>query len=276
MKPQVQRRIQRYGWDRAAAVYEQSWRSQLEPAHDLMLDMAAVAPGDRVLDVACGTGLVSLRLAAAVGAGGEVVGIDISEHMVEAARRISAERGIGHARFRHSDAEQIPLADDSFDAAVCALGLMYVPEPVAALREMHRLVRPGGSVAAAVWGARRQCGWAEIFPITDARVASDVCPLFFQLGTQDMLARALEAAGFAAIRLQRIVTSLCYASAEDALRAVFLGGPIALAYSRFDQATRHAVNTEYLESIACYKVGDGYQVPGEFVVATGRVLFPHD
>jgi ubiquinone/menaquinone biosynthesis C-methylase UbiE len=276
MKPQVQRRIQRYGWDRAAAVYEQSWRSQLEPAHDLMLGMAAVAPGDRVLDVACGTGLVSLRLAAAVGAGGEVVGIDISEHMVEAARRISAERGIGHARFRHSDAEQIPLADDSFDAAVCALGLMYVPEPVAALREMHRLVRPGGSVAAAVWGARRQCGWAEIFPITNARVASDLCPLFFQLGTQDMLARALEAAGFAAIRLQRIVTSLYYASAEDALRAVFLGGPVALAYSRFDQATRHAVNTEYLESIACYKVGDGYQVPGEFVVAAGRVPFLHD
>ena len=247
MKPQLQRRIQRYGWDKAAAGYEQSWRTQLLPAHDLMLEMVALAPGDRVLDVACGTGLVSLRMAAAVGVAGEVVGVDISDRMVEAASRVAADLGVGNARFLRSGAEQLPLADASFDAAVCGLGLMYVPEPVDALREMRRLLRPGGSVAAAVWGARRQCGWAEIFPITDARVNSDVCPLFFQLGTDDMLAQALGAAGFVEIRWQRIATRLCYASAEDALAAVFQGGPVALAYSRFDHATKCAVHTEYLE-----------------------------
>jgi ubiquinone/menaquinone biosynthesis C-methylase UbiE len=272
----VQRRVQRYGWDKAVAVYEQCWRRQLEPAHDLMLDMIPLSPGDRVLDVACGTGLVSLRVAAAVGSAGEVVGVDISDQMVEAARRTATLRDVGNARFLRGGAEQLLFADQTFDAAVCGLGLMYLPDPVDALREMRRLLRPGGSAAAAVWGTRQECGWAEIFPITDARVASDVCPLFFHLGTKGVLARSFEAAGFGEIRLQRLSTTLCYENAEDALAAAFQGGPVALAYSRFDAATRQAVHAEYLDSIACYKVGDGYRVPGEFVVVAGRVPFAED
>jgi SAM-dependent methyltransferase len=151
---------------------------------------------------------------------------------------------------------------------------MYVPDPVKALSQMRRLLRPGGRAAAAVWGARRNCGWAEIFPITDARVASDVCPMFFHLGTSDTLARAFEAAGFIDVHWQRLSTTLRYASAEDALAAVFRGGPVALAYSRFDEATKRAVHAEYLQSIAGYRTGDGYAVPGEFVVAAARAPFP--
>jgi ubiquinone/menaquinone biosynthesis C-methylase UbiE len=270
VEPRLQRRVQRYGWDRAVAAYEQGWRDQLEPAHDLMLDMVDLQPGERILDVACGTGLVSLRMAATVGASGAVVGTDISGEMVDEARRIAARRQLANVRFERADAEALPFADAAFDAAVCGLGLMYVPDPVKALAEMRRLLRPGGRAAAAVWGARRNCGWAEIFPITDARVASDVCPMFFQLGTQDMLAHAFATAGFADVRLERLATSLCYACADDALAAVFRGGPVALAYSRFDDATRRAVHAEYLESIAAYRAGDGYRIPGEFVVAAAR------
>jgi ubiquinone/menaquinone biosynthesis C-methylase UbiE len=195
--------------------------------------------------------------------------------MVETARRGAVLHELANMRFERGDAEALPLPDASFDAAVCALGLMYVPDPVRALCEMRRLLRPGGRVAAAVWGARRKCGWAEIFPITDARVASEVCPMFFHLGTGDMLARAFEAAGFTEVRSERLSITLSYASAEDALAAVFCGGPVALAYSRFDEATRRAVHAEYLESIAAYRTGDGYAVPGEFVVAAARAPFPH-
>jgi ubiquinone/menaquinone biosynthesis C-methylase UbiE len=274
MDPRLQRRVQRYGWDRAAASYEAGWRAQLEPAHSLMLDMVAARPAERVLDVACGTGLVSFRLAAAVGTAGAVVGTDISGEMVESARREATVRGFANLRFERSDAEALPYADASFDAAVCGLGLMYVADPVQALREMRRLLRPGGRAAAAVWGARASCGWAEIFPITDARVASEVCPMFFHLGTRDMLARSFAAAGFAEVRLERVQTTLHYASEAAALGAVFRGGPVALAYSRFDEATRQAVHAEYLASIAGYRAGGGYQVPGEFVVAAARVSFP--
>jgi ubiquinone/menaquinone biosynthesis C-methylase UbiE len=272
--PRFQRRVQRYGWDRAAADYEPGWRAQLQPAHDLTLDMLALRPGERALDVACGTGLVSLRMAEAVGRRGEVVGADISGEMVEAARRVAAERGVGNVGFERGDAEELPFPDATFDAAACALGLMYVPDPAWALREMRRVLRPGGRAAAAVWGARQNCGWAGIFPITDARVASEVCPLFFRLGTGDTLARTFAAAGFVDIRSERLATTLRYASADDALGAVFRGGPVALAYGRFDEPTRRAVHLEYLESIAAHRVGDGYRLPGEFVVAVGRVPDP--
>jgi ubiquinone/menaquinone biosynthesis C-methylase UbiE len=275
MDPRLQRRVQRYGWDRAAPVYEHAWQGQLAPAHDLMLDLADLRPGERAIDVACGTGLVTFRAAAAVGPGGAVVGTDISGEMVEAAARTAAERRLGHVRFDRAEAEGLPFADGCFDAALCGLGLMYVPDPARALREMRRVLRPGGRAVAAVWGARQACGWAEIFPITDARVASDVCPMFFHLGTKDTLARAFAAAGFADVRFERLRTTLRYASAGDALAAVFRGGPVALAYSRFDEATRRAVHAEYLESIAAFAAGDGYRIPGEFVVAAARASVLH-
>jgi ubiquinone/menaquinone biosynthesis C-methylase UbiE len=271
MEARLQRRVQRYGWDRAVADYEPGWRSQLAPAQSAMLDMAAPAPGEMVLDVACGTGLVSFRAAALVGPEGAVIGSDISEGMVEAAKRQAQERGTSNVRFERYDAEDLPLGDATFDLVLCALGLMYVPNPGKALREMRRLLKPGGRVAAAVWGERKNCGWAEIFPITDARVVSEVCPLFFGLGARNMLAASLEAAGFRDVRQQRLSSVLHYSSAEEALTAAFRGGPVALAYGRFDDATKAAVHAEYLDSISAFRTDDGYRIPGEFVVAAARV-----
>ena len=146
---------------------------------------------------------------------------------------------------------------------------MYVPDPNKALVQMQRHLLPGGRAAAVVWGARARCGWAEIFPITDARVASEVCPLFFQLGTGDTLGGAFTAAGFIDVRTLRLAVELSYGSAEAALRAAFRGGPVALAYNRFDAATKDAVHAEYLQSIESYRSGEGYRIPGEFVATVG-------
>ncbi len=269
MDSRLQRRVQRYGWDKAVHDYEAGWRVQLEPAQSLMLDLAALQPGERVLDVACGTGLSSFRIAAAGGESGAVVGTDISGEMVEAARRTATERGVGNAAFERYDAEDMRLDSEPFDAAVCGLGLMYVPNPVKGLEEMRRVLRPGGRVAAAVWGARAKCGWAEIFPITDARVASEVCPMFFHLGTQDMLAHGFTDAGFDDVRTERLDVELEYGNEDEALGAAFRGGPVALAYNRFDDDTKQAVHDEYLSSIAAYRVGEGYRIPGEFVAVAG-------
>lgn len=269
MDARLQRRVQRYGWDKAVTDYEAGWRDQLEPAQTLMLDLAELQPGEQVLDVACGTGLVSFRAIDAVGDTGAVVGTDISGEMVETAQCRAAERHIGNARFERCDAEDLEFECDPFDVALCGLGLMYVPDPMKALGEMRRLLKPGGRVAAAVWGARAKCGWAEIFPITDARVASEVCPMFFHLGTGPMLAHSFTQAGLSGIRCQRLEVTLAYASADEALGAAFRGGPVALAYNRFDDATKQAVHTEYLDSIAAYRNGEGYEIPGEFVVVAG-------
>jgi hypothetical protein len=123
---------------------------------------------------------------------------------------------------------------------------------------------------AAVWGDRRRCGWAEIFPIVDARVASEVCPLFFQLGTGEALAHTMRAAGFEEVRLHRIATELRYDTPEAALEAAFDAGPVALAAARFDAPTRRAADEAYLASIAPFRADDGYRIPGEFVVGEGR------
>ena len=269
MDPKLQRRVQRYGWDKAAGTYERSWQMQLRPAHDRMLERAGIQPGERVLDVACGTGLVTFRAAAATGPAGSVVGTDISEAMVRSLIQEAARRHLPNITAHRMDAEQLDLPGDSFDVALCALGLMYVPDPVAALREMHRVLRPGGRAAASVWGARKNCGWADIFPIVDSRVQSDVCPMFFHLGTGDCLPQAFADAGYSHVVADRISTVLHYDSGDDACGAAFEGGPVALAYSRFDAQTRESARAEYLRSIEAWRSGDTYDVPGEFVIATG-------
>jgi ubiquinone/menaquinone biosynthesis C-methylase UbiE len=269
MDPRLQRRVQRYGWDKASVAYEQYWRQQLEPAQMRLLAMADLAPGAHVLDVACGTGLVTFPAAAAVGAGGRVVGTDLSQEMVTRAADEARARGLTQVTVERMDAEELRFDPDTFDVALCALGLMYVPDPLKALSEMHRVLRSGGRAVAAVWGERSRCGWAEIFSIVDRRVASEVCPTFFQLGTADMLQNLFLAAGFADVRAERIATTLEYASPDEAVGAAFAGGPVALAYSRFEAQVRDEAHAEYLESIAPYRRADGYGVPGEFVIARG-------
>ena len=269
MDARLQRRIQRYGWDKAVPFYERYWDAQLAPAREALFALAVLEPGERVLDVACGTGLVTFPAADLVGPSGSIVGTDISEGMVEALTANARRRGLEHVTALRMDAEDLRVPDAGFDVVLCALGLMYVPDPLAALREMRRAVRPGGRVIAAVWGARASCGWAEVFPIVDARVESDVCPMFFRLGAGDALARTFADAGLAEVTATRVATTLEYATDEDACGAVFAGGPVALAYSRFDEATRAAAHAEYLASIAACRTPSGYAIPGEFVAARG-------
>jgi ubiquinone/menaquinone biosynthesis C-methylase UbiE len=265
----LQRRIQRYGWDRAAHCYERFWASQIAPAQAVLVRLAALRPGERVLDIACGTGLVTWAAAEAVGPRGRVVGTDISDAMIAAARQETIRRGLSTVAFERSDAERLLLPPASVDVALDSLGLMYVADPLGAVREMARVLVPGGRAVAAVWGARSRCGWAEIFPIVDRRVRSEVCPLFFRLGTGDTLRATFEAAGLVDVTVERVSTVMTYASADEACGAAFAGGPVALAHSRFDDRTRSEAHAEYVASIEPYRRGSSYEIPGEFAIARG-------
>jgi ubiquinone/menaquinone biosynthesis C-methylase UbiE len=266
--PRLQRRVQRYGWNKAAAYYERYWAQQLRPAQDLLLGMATLQPGERVLEVACGTGLVTFRVADAIGPAGTLVATDISEDMVAAISADAAARGVA-AQFLRTDAEALDFPDASFDVVICALGLMYVADPLKALQQMHRVLAPGGRACVVIWGARKHCGWAEIFPIVERRISGQVCPMFFLHGTGDALANEFTRAGFSGVTTERLAAHLHYGTGDDAIGAAFVGGPVALAYSRFDDATRESAHAEYLESIAAYRHGEAYDVLGEFVAAVG-------
>lgn len=270
MEAKLQRRIQRYGWDKAVDYYEHHWQHQLAPAQIRLLEMAAIRPGERVLDVACGTGLVTCRAARQVGEHGSIMGVDVAGKMVAYAQQVAASQRLRQLTWARMDAEALLLPDESFDVALCALGLMYVPHPIKALQEMYRVLKPGGRAVAAVWGQRNRCGWAEIFPIVDARVTTEVCPLFFHLGTHDILAQTFATAGFEQIVSDRLSTLLAYDSPEEACGAAFAGGPVALAYSRFDASTRAEAHADYLATIAPYRLGNRYEIPGEFVIVSGQ------
>jgi ubiquinone/menaquinone biosynthesis C-methylase UbiE len=275
MDAKLQRRIQRYGWDLAANDYQPLWQEQLAEAQDAMMALASLAPRDKVLDVACGTGLVSFAAARAVGPDGQVLGVDLSGGMVSSAERRAKEAKLSNCRFARMDAEALSLPDAAFDVVLCALGLMYMPNPELAMREMRRVLRPGGRIALAVWGERSRCGWSALFPIVDAEVTSEVCPLFFRLGQQEALERLCAEANFESIQQRRISTTLDFADAHEACNAAFAGGPVALAWSRFNDEVRARVRSSYVNSIEKWQFGNGFRIPAEFVVAAASTGAAH-
>lgn len=270
MKADLQRRVQRYGWDYSSPHYEEGWQRQLRPAQQRLLESTELQAGEKVLDISCGTGLVTFPMAEKISPAGEVTGIDLSEGMIEKATSLKKEKGLSNVSFRHMDAEHLELGDAFYDVAVNSLGLMYYPTPDKAIREMYRVLKKGGRATALVWGRRKKCGWAEIFPIVDQRVKTDVCPLFFQLGTGESLADLFRESGFHRVATDRFDASLHFESDEQALVGAFLGGAVALAYRKFDEPTKEEVHREYLESIHPYRNGRGYDIPGEFVIVSGR------
>jgi ubiquinone/menaquinone biosynthesis C-methylase UbiE len=269
MQADLQRRVQRYGWDKAVQYYENFWQVQLKPAQDKMLELAELKPGEKLIDIACGTGLVTFPAAEKLGPGGFVLATDISDGMINKGRELAKEKNLSNIRFERMDAEELVVGNNEFDVALCALGLMYFPDPVKGLKEMHRVLKPGGRAAAAVWGQRDHCGWSAVFEIVDKRVSSEVCPMFFNLGNRDMLKRSFEAAGFSNTTFERLNTELIYHTDEEACGAAFAGGPVALAYHKFSEQVKKEADAEYIDSIKSFQRNNGYAVPGEFVVAVG-------
>ncbi|MCH8167330.1 MAG: methyltransferase domain-containing protein [Proteobacteria bacterium] len=269
MDAKLQLRVQRYGWDAAASIYEDEWRENLAPAQEALLDACDLQPGLKVIDTAAGTGLATFPAARAVAPDGHILATDLSGEMVARGAATAEMLGLSNVTFQRMNSEALECQDDSFDRALCSLGLMYMPNPSAALAEMKRVLRPGGRASLAVWGERRKCGWAEVFPIVDARVKSEVCPLFFGLGSPGALVTDMEAAGFSDIEEHRIQSLLFFEGEERVLSALIDGGAVAMAAKRFNDVTRHAVDEEFLASVAAYRTGDRFEIPGEFVIASG-------
>jgi SAM-dependent methyltransferase len=271
MDSKLQLRVQRYGWDAAAERYERGWRAPLLAAQRRLLATAALQRGERVLEVACGSGLVTREIARAVGPAGSVLATDLSQTMVDLTQACCAAEGLAWVATARMNAEALEVESGAVDAALCALGLMYVPQPRLAVASMARAVRPGGRVVATVWGERRNCGWAEIFPIVDARVVSEVCPLFFGTGAPGALAADFAPAGLQGIAEHRQTEVLAFDDETALLSAMLLGGPVALAAKRFTPEVMAEVEREFLASVAAHRREDGsYESPGEFLTVIGR------
>ena len=118
------------------------------------VELAGVAPGNRVLDVCCGTGASALPAAQRVGPTGRVVGVDLAEQLLVRARAKARERGLDNVEFTEGDMTRLDVADNSMDVVVCVLGLYFAQDQPSAVAELWRVVRPGGTLAVTTWGRR--------------------------------------------------------------------------------------------------------------------------
>jgi ubiquinone/menaquinone biosynthesis C-methylase UbiE len=185
----------------AAEVYEEFYRPALfQEWTGPMLEAAAVEPGARVLDVACGTGVLARALAGRVGPRGSVVGLDINESMLTVARRVSPR-----VEWRAAAAEQLPFEAESFDAVLSQFGLMFFDDRRAAIGEMQRVLKPGGRLAVAVWDTLENTpGYAAFVALLQRLFGEQVAGSLrapFVLGDEKVLASLFEEAGVAGARV---------------------------------------------------------------------------
>ena len=129
-------------------------RQLFAPVSEALIDDAEIVPGSSVLDVATGAGEPALRIAEFLGPNGEVVGIDPVAGMIDESRRAAERLSLNNARFETAGADSLPFPDDRFDAVVSRFGVMFFPSPVAGVREMLRVLKPGKKMAFAVWHFR--------------------------------------------------------------------------------------------------------------------------
>jgi len=184
----------------------------MQPLTQWFCAATQAAPGQRALDVACGSGLPSLALAAALQPGGSVLAIDHAPDMLAGAKRLADlehARGLTH---RVMSAQALEVESGSFDFATCAFGLMFCPDPVAAAAELKRALRPGGRCAVAVWDDAGKCPFFHIPFGALAQIAPAPPPApgsrgMFGLAPASELERVLRAAGFGDVAVEsRVVT----------------------------------------------------------------------
>jgi ubiquinone/menaquinone biosynthesis C-methylase UbiE len=190
-----------------------------------LVELAGIAPGQAVLDVACGTGIVARTAADLIGDRGRIVGLDLNDAMLGVARRIRPD-----IEWRQGDVARLPFADGSFDAALCQMALMFFPDRVGALREMGRVVKPGGTVALVVPGhLRSQPAYAPFVEMAARHAGSDAVSLlstYFVCGDPGDLRTLLESAGLRAVDVRTHLGTARFGSVDEFVAAEVQSTPL--------------------------------------------------
>lgn len=262
--PRQFKRLERAGYNRIGSRYlaAAGARSALAAA---LLAAARIEPGQRVLDLASGPGLLARDAAAAVGPQGLAIASDISEGQLACCPdlpRVAA------------DGEALPFAAGSFDRALCGLGLMFFPDDQAALREIRRVLRPDGRLALSVWGRAEETPLVETALACMRRLLPPpklARPSIFRFGDADELNRRLASADFCDIDIQPFHLTTSFSDAAAYWQGFLdLAGGAAESLSRLPAEKQQALAAAVAEELAPHAVAGGYRLSSTVLVATAR------
>lgn len=250
---------------------------------DELLARGLFAPGDRVLDVGCGFGDSTIRIAGLVAPGGEAVGVDCARRFIETGEQDAAAAGVRNAKFFVADVQEDNLRGP-YDHAFARFGTMFFMSPVAALRNIRKALRPGGRFAQIVWRKREDNPWVhdaelrvrEIVPVVSHEETNEVhCgPGPFSMSGPDMVSAMMRAAGFAGIAFERYDADICIGrDLEEAVEfAMALGpaGEIIRLAGADGERLKPKVAEALRETLSRYSRKDGVWAPSSTWFITAR------
>lgn len=254
-------------------VYEASWvRAQMGRAAEELVAAAAVAPGERVIDVGCGTGVVARAAAARTGSARDVTGTDVSAEMVEAAARFAAEAGYQDIVWLQCDAATMPFPDAEFDVVLCQQGLQFMPDKPGAMAEMARVMKPGGRLALSVWKACSPIGTAFSAVLDREFGGGTTAPwdMVYSLGDRD---RLHDLAAGACLRNAHVTFDVKFARHPDAtafITGAIAGSPIAETMADLPGAEQDRLIREIVDELTDFRDDDGLAVPAQCLTLTAR------
>jgi SAM-dependent methyltransferase len=274
------RRRVREDWNVFARSWER-WENQhlhaLASVDPALFRALAIAPGQRVLDVGCGSGDPALAIAQTVGPRGAVIGIDVAGPMLAIARRRAAVRGIRNARFRRGDLASFRWTGPRVDRVVSRYGIMFVEDIPAALARLRAALKPGGRIALAVWGP------VERNPYFSGRIEAalpflrepppdpESTPHPLRLGREGLLARMLRRAGFRGVRAEGVRTEFMFHHEDERFEMAIDGtGPFGALHARLSRAQQRALRDRLARRTRRFRDGGVIRCPSFSWVVSGR------
>jgi SAM-dependent methyltransferase len=252
-------------------------RAWLLPATDAMLSMADVRPGARVLDVAAGAGDQTLDIARRIGPSGSVLATDFSPAILAHAKANATRSGYANVDTLVADAERLEVPEASFDAAVCRLGLMLLPDPMQALRAMRRALKPGGGACAMVFSAPQANPCVALLMATALEHAG-LPPrdpfqpgALFSLGKPGLLDELFKAAGFGDVATTKLQAPFRLPSARAYLEFIRTSAsPIQQILAGLDNARREAAWAAMEARLKKFDTEAGWEGPNELLLTAAR------
>jgi len=232
-----------------------------------LVEIARLQPGERVLDIACGTGVVARTAALILGNSGRIIGLDVSRPMLAVARSAAVAEGLS-IEWQEGSAVKLPLIDAASDVVLCQQGLQFFPDRPAALREMHRVLRSHGRLVLSVWtDIDRSPGFAVLAEALTHRISAEAGVLMtsgpFALSRAEELRSLVANANFRDVDIRTATKMLQYPSPQDFVLRYVAGSALGGFFATANESAQSALLEDISLALSKYVDNQGLAFPIE-------------